>query len=361
MLDEAADIISDICGVPAVGSDRGIFIITDSGVPSVWLDKLKEQLSGVCEPEVYTFARGEASKNIEIYSDILAWLAVNRASRKSLVVALGGGVCGDMAGFAAATYMRGIEYINIPTTSLSQIDSSVGGKTAIDHRGIKNIVGAFHQPSAVIIDPDTLSTLSARELSNGLAEAVKAGLIGDRRLFEIFEQDDYMEHIEEIIERSLRVKKRIVEEDENESSLRKLLNFGHTFGHAYESYFDGKYLHGECVAMGMMTVLEDDGIKRRVAEVLKRLGLPEAPEGEAARDAAHDTTRDEVRDMTRDAACDAANDAAYKDRILSLLMNDKKAAGDTVDIVRVREIGSAVIEPTEISELSRMIGQGQFL
>ena len=316
-LKEAGAVIDELC------KSKSVFIITDSGVPEKWVDALAEQLEN---PPVYTFEQGEASKNIDVYGDILAWLAEHKATRKSLVVALGGGVTGDMAGFAAATYMRGIEYINIPTTSLSQIDSSVGGKTAIDHGGIKNIVGAFHQPSAVIVDPEVLSTLSERERNNGLAEAVKAGLIGDGELFELFEQDDYMEHIEEIIERALLVKKRIVEEDEHESNLRKILNFGHTFGHAYESYFGGRYLHGECVAMGMMSVTEDEEIRSRLAAVLERLGLPAAPEEDADSEA-----------------------------LANLIMNDKKSGAGSVDLVRVREIGTAVIEPTGMEEIRKML------
>lgn len=316
-LNEAAAVVDELC------KSKSVFIITDSGVPERWVDALAEQLG---KPPVFVFEQGEASKNIEIYGEILAWLAEQKATRKSLVVALGGGVTGDMAGFAAATYMRGIEYVNIPTTSLSQIDSSVGGKTAIDHGGIKNIVGAFHQPSAVIVDPEVLGTLSERERNNGLVEAVKAGLIGDGELFELFEHDDYMDHIEEIIERALLVKKRIVEEDEHESNLRKVLNFGHTFGHAYESYFGGRYLHGECVAMGMMTVTEDEEKKTRLSAVLRRLGLPETPEEEAD-----------------------------SEKLANLIMNDKKSGRGSVDLVRVREIGTAVIETTGMEEIRKML------
>lgn len=305
-----------------IGTDRRSFIITDSGVPDKWVRILSEQFES---SELLAFPKGEINKNINTYGDILSWLSDRRAGRKDRIIAIGGGVCGDMAGFAAATYMRGIEYINIPTTSLSQIDSGIGGKTAIDHNGVKNLVGAFRQPSMVIIDPGTLDTLSKRELNNGFAEAVKAGLIGDAGLFEIFEHDDYMDRIDEIIERSLTVKKRIVEEDENEASLRKVLNFGHTLGHAYESYFGGKYLHGECVAMGMMKMTEDEDLKERLAKVLERLELPREPE---------------------DADAEA---------VLQLVMSDKKAGNGTVDIVRVREPGKAVIESADMETVRRLI------
>lgn len=300
------------------------FVITDSGVPGQWVRLVEDGFSSC---GTYTFKQGEGSKNIGTYSDILRWLSENKVTRKDRIIAVGGGVCGDMAGFAAATYMRGIEYINIPTTALSQIDSGIGGKTAVDHNGIKNIVGAFHQPSMVIIDPATLGTLDRRELNNGLAEAVKAGMIGDVALFEIFENDDYMDRIDEIIERSLIVKKKIVEEDENEASLRKVLNFGHTIGHAYESYFGGRYLHGECVAMGMMAMTEDAEIRERLKAVLSRLGLP----------------------------CEPEQGGADPDELLQLIMNDKKAGSGSVDIIRVPKIGSAVIQKADMDEIRRLL------
>ena len=303
------------------GDQGKLFMVTDSGVPAEWTDILSEQLG---MPDMFMFRHGEASKCMRTYEDLLTWLSRRKASRKDTIVAIGGGVTGDLAGFAAATYMRGIRYINVPTTSLSQIDSGIGGKTAIDLGGIKNIVGAFWQPSMVIIDPDVLSTLPGRQLSSGLAEAVKAGLIRDRELFGIFENDDYMDRIDEIIYRSLIVKKKIVEEDENESSVRKLLNFGHTIGHAYESLHDGKYLHGECVAMGMMKILENDEIRRRLGDVLKRLNLPEACVAEA-------------------------------DDLTEIIMNDKKAAGTLIDTVQVDTIGDGRIVTRDIEDIRRIL------
>lgn len=298
-----------------------LFIVTDSGVPVIWKETLSAQLGS---PDMYVFEQGEASKNMRTYETILLWLAEHKASRKDTIAALGGGVTGDMAGFAAATYMRGISYINIPTTSLSQIDSGIGGKTAIDLGGIKNIAGAFWQPSMVIIDPDTLDTLSGRQMSSGLAEAVKSGLIRDRALFEVFEDDSYKDRIEEIICRSLMVKKAIVEEDEQESSVRKLLNFGHTIGHAYESYYGGRYLHGECIAMGMMKILENEEIRGRLRAVLERLGLP--------------------------CECDAD-----PDRLTELIRSDKKAAGTTVDTVQVGSIGEGHIVTRDIEDIRRIL------
>jgi 3-dehydroquinate synthase len=316
------------------GTKRGImepgskaFIVTDSGVPDQWKDILQKQFPS---SPMFIFEQGEASKNISTYKEILSWLASNRASRKDTVIALGGGVTGDMAGFAAATYMRGISYINIPTTSLSQIDSSIGGKTAIDLDGLKNIVGAFWQPSAVIIYTDTLSTLPARQLAAGLAEAVKSGLIGDEKLFGMFEAiaDTTEACLDEIIYRSLMVKKAIVEQDENEASIRKLLNLGHTYGHAYESYYEGRYLHGECVAMGMMTIIQDEEIRTRLGKVLKMLDLP--------------------------ISCDAD-----KGRIAELVMSDKKAAGNHIEIAQVDEIGKAHLETWSIGKLREILETAQ--
>ena len=294
------------------------FIVTDSGVPEVWVDVLRAQFPGA---DVFVFPQGEASKNLAVYEELVTDMLDCGVSRNDTLIALGGGVVGDLAGLAAATYMRGIRFINIPTTLLAQVDSSIGGKTGVDLAGVKNIIGAFLQPAAVIIDPDVLSTLSQRQIANGLAEAVKAGLIRDPELFGIFESGNIMDCLEEIIYRSLKVKKDIVETDEFESGERKLLNFGHTFGHACESLFGpGEYLHGECVAIGMMTAIENAELKERLRKVLEKLGLP--------------------------TSC-----SADPDRILELIRRDKKADHGLIDIVRVDEPGNGYVERIGIDEL----------
>ena len=182
-----------------IGRSGKVFLISDDGVPEQWRNLLQKQYPSA---SMYVFKNGEASKNFDTLQDILKAMQKVHVSRKDSVIALGGGVVGDMAGFASAIYMRGIPYINIPTTSLSQIDSSIGGKTAIDFNGVKNCVGAFWQPDMVLVDPEVLTTLTPRHFHNGLAEAVKEGLIKDEKLFEIFERDDYADHIDEIIARS---------------------------------------------------------------------------------------------------------------------------------------------------------------
>lgn len=306
-----------------IGRNGHVFIVSDDGVDEKWRNMLKKQYpdAGMC-----VFENGEANKNFDTLQKILKAMQEAHVSRKDTVIALGGGVVGDMAGFASAIYMRGIPYINIPTTSLSQIDSSIGGKTAIDFNGIKNSVGAFQQPDMVLIDVDVLSTLPVRHFHNGLAEAVKEGLIKDPELFAIFENDDYEDHLEEIIERCLRIKKEIVENDEKETGERKLLNFGHSYGHAFESYFGmNGYYHGECVGLGMMTVLNHEEIRDRLRKVLERLELP--------------------------------TECSYEpDKILELMKTDKKTDHDHITIVQVDEIGKGYLEDWSFEKVGKKIG-----
>ena len=251
--------------------DRRVLIVTDSLVPA----RYAETVSSFCsEPLIVTVPSGEKSKCLAQYGALLSGMLSSGFTRKDCVVAVGGGVVGDLAGFTAATYMRGVDFYNIPTTVLSQVDSSIGGKTAVDLDGIKNAVGAFYQPKRVIIDPDVLKTLPARQISNGLAEAVKVGITNDAGLFEIFEKGEESAKIDEVIFRALDVKRRVVEQDEKESGLRRVLNFGHTVGHAIESEeeLNGLY-HGECVALGMIPMCSGP-LRERLVPVLKRLGLP---------------------------------------------------------------------------------------
>ena len=244
-------------------------------------------------------------------------------SRNDCVVAVGGGVVGDLSGFAASAYMRGIDFYNIPTTLLSQIDSSIGGKTAINFSGVKNVVGAFYQPKKVLIDPDLLKSLPPRQISNGLAEAIKMALTSDRELFEIFETRDIDSHIDEIIVRSLHIKKRVVEEDEREAGLRKILNFGHTVGHGIESSEGmAELYHGECVALGMIPMC-GEAVRPRLIEVLKKCNL--------------------YRIMDYD--WDGITEAAF---------HDKKADGGTVTVTTVSEVGSFAMKTLSCQEVIAM-------
>jgi 3-dehydroquinate synthase len=247
--------------------DRKVAVVTDSGVPAEYAQRVADQCR---ESTIITVQQGEASKSFKILETVLRQMLEFNMGRGDLVVAVGGGVVGDLAGFAAAIYMRGIDFINCPTTTLSMIDSSIGGKTAVDLGDTKNIVGAFWQPKLVIVDPATLSTLPRRHYINGLAEAVKAGLLADPELFAIFEKGDIDTQISEIIYRSLRFKKNVVEQDETERGMRKALNFGHTIGHGIEAVKGIKgrrtvgLFHGECVALGMLPMIESKALQKRV-------------------------------------------------------------------------------------------------
>ena len=233
--------------------DRKVAVVTDSGVPAEYAQRVADQCR---ESTIITVPQGEASKSFKILETVLRQMLEFNMGRGDLVVAVGGGVVGDLAGFAASIYMRGIDFINCPTTTLSMIDSSIGGKTAVDLGDTKNIVGAFWQPKLVIVDPATLSTLPRRHYINGLAEAVKAGLLADPELFAIFEKGDIDTQISEIIYRSLRFKKNVVEQDETERGMRKALNFGHTIGHGIvfqqaEPHLNVGVLLAELVQLGL--------------------------------------------------------------------------------------------------------------
>ena len=308
--------------------DRRVLIVTDSGVPVAYTQTLANQCK---EPKICTLEPGEGSKSLETFGHLLQTMLQHGFSRKDCVVALGGGVVGDLAGFAASAYMRGIDFYNIPTTLLSQIDSSIGGKTAINFGGMKNIVGAFYQPKKVLIDSELLRTLPARQIANGLAEAIKMALTSDRVLFEIFEEKDIASHLDEIIIRSLQIKKSVVEQDEKESGLRKILNFGHTIGHGIESSENlSELYHGECVALGLIPMCSE-AIRPRVIGVLQK--------------------------------CDLYNLPAFDwDKITEAAFHDKKADGDTVTVTLVPEIGSFALKTmkcTAVIELAKNCFEGE--
>lgn len=300
--------------------NRRVLVVTDSGVPEEYAKDLANQ----CEKSVIcTVEQGEASKSIKYFEKLLQTMLDNGFSRKDCVVAVGGGVVGDLSGFAASAYMRGVDFYNIPTTLLSQIDSSIGGKTAINFGGIKNIVGAFYQPKKVLIDPELLKTLPERQFSNGLAEAIKMSLTSDEKLFDIFENNDIKESIDEIIIRSLEIKKNVVEQDEKESGLRKILNFGHTIGHGIESSEGlSELYHGECVALGMIPMC-GEAIRQRVINVLNKCNL--------------------YREIEYDWA-----------KITEAAFRDKKADGNTVTVTTVNEVGSFKMQTMLCSEVIDM-------
>ncbi len=304
--------------------ERRVLIVTDSGVPAEYV-KTVATLSK--EPFIVTVDEGERSKNIENYTRLLSALAANGFTRTDCVVAVGGGVVGDLAGFAAASYMRGIDFVGIPTTTLSQIDSSVGGKMAINLNGVKNIIGAFHQPKAVLIDFDVLATLPARHYANGLAEAVKMGFILDEKILMLFEREDFASPavLDEIILRAVAAKAHIVHIDETEQNERKSLNFGHTIGHGIEAAGGLKELyHGECVALGMLYFFEREQDRQRCIRILKKLHLPTSAQVDA-------------------------------EAVFSALTHDKKGNGKTISVVKVPAAGQYKLENMSLAAIRALL------
>lgn len=302
-----------------ISLDCKVMVITDEGVPKQYHEEVLKQCK---EGYLFIAKQGEETKSLGVYEQILQRLLELDFSRKDLVIALGGGVIGDLSGFVAGTFKRGMRFASIPTTTLSQIDSSIGGKVAVNMGEVKNVVGTFYHPEAVLIDLNTLATLSERHYHNGLVEAVKAGLIGDAELFELFEKtEDIEKDLEEIIIRALKVKKNVVEQDEKEENLRKILNFGHTIGHAIESIYHLEgYYHGECVGIGMMMILENEEIRERLRKVLYKLNVPLS--------AKYDV-----------------------EEVIHFIKKDKKANGKYVTVVQVDKVGEAKLLPIEIESL----------
>ena len=311
--------------IKEVTSAERVAVITDDTVDKLYSDVVMKSLSDAgFETFKFVFPHGEKSKNISTFSSILEFLAESGLTRTDALVALGGGVVGDLAGFAAACYMRGIDFYNVPTTLLSQVDSSIGGKTAIDFCGVKNIMGAFYQPKGVIVDSDVLCTLDDRQFAAGLAEIIKMAATSDARLFELLENsDDIKTDIDEIVRRAIEIKRDVVEQDPTEKGLRKVLNFGHTVGHAIESVENGRLLHGECVALGMLPMCEKS-VRVRLEKLLEKYGLP-------------------------------TKFVWSEEELRPYIKHDKKAAGEFVNVVRVKNIGSFEFSKETADEILKSV------
>ncbi len=258
-----------------LGMGGKALIVSDSNVAPLYMERVKAPLEKIgMSVFEFVFPAGESSKNAKTYLEILNFLAENHFSRKDTLFALGGGVTGDLTGFSAATYMRGVKFVQIPTSLLAAVDSSVGGKTGIDLEQGKNLAGAFYQPEAVIFDPDVLSTLPEEYFDDGMAEVIKYAVIRGRKIDGLL-MADYRKNLEEIIIRCIEIKRDVVEEDEFESGIRKILNFGHTAGHAIETEANYTLSHGRCVAMGMYIVTkawEKRGLcKQGTCDILKQM------------------------------------------------------------------------------------------
>lgn len=320
--DKSYDILLERGALDKIGEylnlNRKVLIVTDNGVPSEYAKKV----ANACASSVIvTLIQGEESKNFDNYKKLLKVMLDNSFTRADCVVAVGGGVIGDLAGFVASSYMRGVDFYNIPTTLLSQVDSSIGGKVAIDFEGVKNIVGAFYQPKKVVIDSNVLKTLPKRQIINGLIESVKMALCFDEEFFNFTIKTTLTDsEIDEIILRSLKIKKSVVEQDEKESNLRKVLNFGHTIGHAVESVTSPNLLHGECVALGMLCATENQ-IKDKLLGFYSRLGLQ-------------------------------TKVSADKNKMVEFLSHDKKADSEGITFVFAEKEGSFEFRKVSLEYLS---------
>ena len=298
--------------------DRRVLVVTDSGVPEEYARTVMSQCA---RPVLVTLPEGEKNKTLASFELLCRTMLENGFTRTDCAVAVGGGVVTDITGFAASAYMRGIDFYNVPTTLLAQTDASVGGKTAVDLDGVKNIVGAFYQPKGVFIDPDVLKTLEKRQFSSGMAEIIKMAISLDRELFCEIEKAPAEENIEKLITESVRLKADIVQRDEKESGLRRVLNFGHTVGHAVET-LSGLY-HGESVAVGM-TYMCSDEVRARLIPVLQKYSLP--------------------------VSTDIAPEKLYE-----VLLHDKKADGGYINAVFVNSVGSFEIKKLRSDELLQIM------
>ena len=307
-----------------INLNRKVLIISDSGIPKEYIKVVSKQCK---ECYVRNFPKGEANKNIDNFELLLFALTDKQFTRNDLIIALGGGVTTDLAGFVASSYMRGIEFVNIPTTLLAQVDASIGGKVGVDFNNYKNIVGHFYKPSKVIIDVDTLKTLDDRLFLEGISEIIKMAITLDKDFYLYLESLDLnglKKNIEYIVSKSVQLKSHVVALDEKETGLRRVLNFGHTVGHAVESLSKGKLLHGEAISIGM-TYMVEEPLKTRLINLLKKFGLPTTSKYKA------------------------------NELIGYIEMDKKKVDTDKIIIVTCPDIGKYELKEITLLELSMMI------
>ncbi len=316
---------------PFTLADRKVCIVTDSNVDPLYGAEVEDIVGGISGECVrYVFPAGEESKTLDTVKEIYKFLIENHFNRKDLLIALGGGVVGDLTGYTAATYLRGIEFIQIPTTLLSQADSSIGGKTGVDFDGYKNMVGAFYMPKLVYMNIATLQSLSDRQFYSGFAEVMKSALIKDGhfyewlidQMYEICERD--VETLAEMVERSCTIKKLVVEKDPLEKGDRALLNFGHTIGHAIEKYMNFTMTHGECVALGCVAAAFISWKKNW-------LSMEEYYE---------------IRDMFVPFYLPISIDNLDIEEVLRLTKSDKKAENGYIKFILLKKVGKALIDKT---------------
>lgn len=312
-----------------------VSIISDDKVFDIYGDIVKKSLEAAgYKTEVFIFPNGEKSKNIATYTEILEFLAKSGLTRSDFVVALGGGVTGDMAGFAAACYLRGIEFVQIPTTFLAAIDSSVGGKTGVNLDAGKNLAGAFHQPALVICDTDTFKTLDEETYKDGVAEAIKYGMIKKPELLAKL-SGDFKAEIDDIVEACVAIKRDIVNEDEFEGGVRKLLNFGHTIGHGVEKCSGYTITHGHGVAIGMSVITKaaqafgicENGVAESLDRLILKCGLP-------------------------------IKSPYSAEELYKVALSDKKRSGDSITVVLPKCEGECILKKISTEELLEYIKKG---
>ena len=304
-------------------------IITDDTVLALYGEKVKNSLRDAgFDAQIWAFPHGEKQKNMVTLAQALEWLARMQLSRSDIVVALGGGVPGDLAGFAAAVYCRGVKFIQLPTTLLAAVDSSVGGKTAVDLEAGKNLAGAFHQPSLVLCDTDVMRALPPELMRDGAAEMIKYGILGDKALFDDMKSGRWKENMDQAISRCVAMKRDYVAGDERDTGARQFLNLGHTFGHAVEKCSGFSLTHGQGVAIGLVMAARAAGMEARpVAEAAEACGLP-------------------VR-------------SPYPgDLLAQAALSDKKRRGGKITLVLPRAIGDCCLKSVPVEELPRYFAKG---
>lgn len=326
ILQNSAELIREVY------SGKKAAVITDSNVEPLYAEKLLESLrNGGIAAEVICIPAGERSKSLDSLSGIYNRFFDMELTRGDIVIALGGGVVGDLTGYAAATFLRGVPFVQIPTTLLAQVDSSVGGKVAVNHERGKNMIGAFYQPKLVISDVECLKTLDKREFAGGMGEVIKHGAIADAEFFGRLENRS-IDMIETVV-LNCDIKRKVVEQDEYDTGLRMMLNFGHTFGHALEKHYNfERYTHGEAVAIGMV----------QACELGERLGVTKPDTSKRL------TKLLEAYDLPTSAEVDAKT-------LLGNMLLDKKRGGDSITFVLLEEIGRCRLQKIGIGELEEIL------
>jgi 3-dehydroquinate synthase len=304
-----------------LSTEKDYIIITDQNIPKKYIEQLTTKLNVL---KVYVETPGESLKCAEKAFTLIEDMLDNSFPKSITIIALGGGVIGDFAGFIASIYMRGVPFVQIPTSLLAQIDSSVGGKVAINSKNMKNAIGNFYQPTIVLIDPETLETLEPRHFNNGMAELIKHGIIDGNPLFEDLLNDSINGNIEDFIERSVRIKTSYVVKDELDNGLRQILNYGHTIGHALEQYSNYSLLHGEAIAIGMTLMSKGTSYESHLRNIFEKYDLPTSYE-------------------------------YNPDDLLKYIVTDKKVKKEKLNLIVIETPGNPLIKPIIINEIRKYL------